>query len=285
MPNQGELMKWIQCLFVILVSMQVQANAAPKTGKYFDRIMFVIFENTNYSTALQQPFFKHLALTGANFTNFLALTHPSQGNYIALTSGDLNGVGNDGQFDVDAQNIVDLLEAKGLTWKVYAEEYPENCFVGMSSGGYVRKHNPFISYVNIQKNPARCANIVNANQFDTDAANGNLPNYIFYIPNIRNDGHNTGATFADSWYSKKFGPYFSNPQFMENTAVVSTFDESGLSTRNQIYTSIIGPMIKPGNYSLNLTTPSLLRLVEDNWSLPDLGKQDRIATPIEGIWQ
>jgi len=262
------------------------AVAAPGTGKYFDRAIFVIFENANYSSVIQQPFFKLLAEKGANFSNFYALTHPSQGNYIALTSGDLQGVWSDGRYDIDAENIVDLLEAKGRTWKVYAEDYPENCFVGSSSKGYVRKHNPFISYLNIQKDPRRCANIVNADRFDRDAADGSLADYVFYIPDMNNDGHDTGVAYADKWYGKKFGSYISNARFMENTIVISTFDESGgYFGWNQIYTSIVGPMIKPGDYPAEYTLPSLLRLVEENWDLGDLGKKDRTANPIQGIWQ
>jgi hypothetical protein len=272
---------------VLLTTVLISANvfATPKTGKHFDRVIFVVFENTNYLSAMKQPFFKHLADNGANFSNFFALTHPSQGNYIALTSGDLNGVTGDGTSNIDVYNVADLLEAKGLTWKVYAEDYPGNCFTGSSKGNYARKHNPFISYVNIQKSSSRCANIVDATQFDSDATNGSLPDYVFYIPNLKNDGHDTGVAYADKWYGQKFGAYISDSQFMANTVLVSTFDESGGGAKNQIYTSIFGPSIKVGDYPAQFTTPSLLRLVEENWDLGDLGKLDRTANPIQGIWQ
>ena len=272
-------------LFFLLSAISISASATPRTGRYFDRAVFVVFENTNYSDAIAQPFFKSLASKGANFSNFFALTHPSQGNYIALTSGDLNGVTNDNPHDVNVYSVVDLLEAKGLTWKVYAENYPGNCFTGKSSGSYVRKHNPFISYLNIQKNSARCANIVEASQFDQDAARGALPNYVFYVPNSKNDGHDTGVAYADSWYAQKFSKYFSNTQFMQDTVVITTFDESGFSAKNQIYTSILGPAVRPGSYGDSLTIPSLLKLIEDNWGLGNLGKQDVSSNPVPNIWQ
>jgi Phosphoesterase family len=112
-------------------------------GKHFDRIITVIFENADYSEVIRQPLFKYLADQGAHFSNFLAVTHPSQGNYIALTSGSLHGLWCDiddtadsrcwlGPYDetvdLDVKNIVDLLEAKGVTWRVYAEKFPGNCF-------------------------------------------------------------------------------------------------------------------------------------------------------------
>ena len=271
-------------LFVLLFS--IQTYAAPRTGKYFDRAITLIFENTNYSAALKQPFFKKLATQGALFSNFLALTHPSQGNYIALTSGSLNGVKNDNNYDVDSRNITDLLEEKGLSWKVYAEGYPGNCFTGKSSKNYVRKHVPFISYLNIQKDSARCAKIVEASQFDRDARSGTLPDYIFYVPDMRNDGHDTNVTFADSWYNQKFTPYLNDAKFMENTVLITTFDESGpFSAKNQIYTSIVGPGVKPGVVSDSYTLYSLLNLMEDNWNLGSLGNNDLTARQILSIWK
>ncbi|MCK6598530.1 MAG: alkaline phosphatase family protein [Bdellovibrionaceae bacterium] len=273
-------------IFIFFFFLTLSSFAIPRSGKYFDRVIFVVFENTNYSDVIKQDFFAKLAVSGANFTNFMAITHPSQGNYVALTSGSLNGVKNDNNVDLNVYSVVDLLESKGLTWKVYAENYPGNCFIGNYSNGYVRKHNPFISYLNIQKNPARCANIVEATQFDRDAANGKLPNYVFYIPNLKNDGHDTGVNYANRWYQQRFTPYLSNANFMTNTIVITTFDESSMSSStNQIYTSIVGINIRQGNYPQPLSTYSLLRLVEENWNLGSLGKEDAKAPAVPNIWK
>ena len=273
-------------IVILLLFGTLSSLANPRSGKYFDRVVFVVFENTNYSDVIKQNFFAKLAVSGANFTNFMAITHPSQGNYVALTSGSLNGVKNDNNVDLNVYSIADLLEAKGLTWKVYAENYPGNCFLGNYSNGYVRKHNPFISYLNIQKNQARCANIVEASQFDRDAASGTFPNYIFYVPNLKNDGHDTGVAYADRWYQQRFTMYLSNANFMTSTVVITTFDESSLlSSKNQIYTSIVGMNVRPGNYPQPLSTYSLLRIVEDNWNLGNLGKEDTRAPTVPNIWK
>ncbi len=274
-------------LFFLFALLPAVAQAGTISGKYFNRVIFVLFENTDYQDALAQPFFSELSKSGANFSNFLAETHPSQGNYIALTSGALNGVHNDNPVDLNVSNLADLLDAKGITWKVYAEDYPGNCFTGKSRGGYYRKHNPFISYTSISRNPTRCANIVDGTQFDADVASGNLPQYVFYIPNSENDGHDTDAAFADRWYSGKFGKLVSDTSFMNGTLLVSTFDESGgLTGRNQVYTSLVGSMVLPGsNASESQNHYSLLKLVEENWNLGDLGKEDTRALPISGIWK
>jgi phospholipase C len=263
------------------------AAATPLKGKLFDRAIFVVFENANYQDALDQAFFTGLTQTGAGFTNFSAEAHPSQGNYIALTSGSLNGVYGDGTYDLEVANLADLLDAKGISWKVYAEGYPGNCYTGAAEGTYVRKHNPFISYGSIQHDTARCAKIVNATQFDLDLASGQLPEYVFYVPDLNNDGHDTDAAFAADWYAQKFGPLISDATFMNNTLLVSTFDESGgYFDKNQIYTSLVGPMVRAGASTADpLDHYSLLRMVEENWSLGSLGQSDATAAPITGIWQ
>lgn len=284
-------MRWFQVGLLAIVCAaasfsSVSSYAAPKSGNHFDRVIFVIFENENYSSVISEPFFKELSQQGANFTDFRAITHPSQGNYIALTSGSTHRVLGDMTVDLNVSNIADLLEAKGLSWRVYAEDYPGNCYTGDRSGDYVRKHNPFISYVGIQKNSARCDFIVNAKQFDQDAANGALPHYILYVPNMKNDGHDTGVAYADKWYRQRFAQHLKDQRFMENTILISTFDESGLRLRNQIYTSIVGPGVKPGSYSATLNLYSLLRLVEENWNLGNLGREDATAPSIpENIWR
>jgi hypothetical protein len=285
-------------LAVLLVFGFSQSSMA-MNGKHFDRIITVIFENADYSEVIRQPLFKYLADQSAHFSNFVAVTHPSQGNYIALTSGSLHGLWcgidatadsrcwlgpYDETVDLDVKNIVDLLEARGVTWRVYAEKFPGNCFKGETHGKYTRNHNPFISYVNIQRDPSRCSRIVNADLFDQDAANGTLPEYIFYIPDGNQDGHDTGVEFADRWY-EKFVKYIQDPKFMENTVLVSTFDEDHRGQINQIYTTIFGPAVKSGVYPENLNTYSLLALVEQNWDLGDLGKEDANAPRIPNIWK
>ncbi|MCO5144346.1 MAG: alkaline phosphatase family protein, partial [Oligoflexia bacterium] len=157
-------MRTIKLLFLICFSLLSVTAFANNKGKNFDRVFFIIFENTDLKDAMDQPFFKKLANEGVNFTQLLAITHPSQPNYIALTSGDLHGVRSNSSVNLNVRNIADLLEAQGHSWKVYAEDFPGNCYTGSQRGNYYRKHNPFISYLSIQKNPQRCANIVSSQE-------------------------------------------------------------------------------------------------------------------------
>jgi hypothetical protein len=260
--------------------------ASPIPGQNFDRALIFIFENTDYKDALAQPFFGSLAKHGALFSKFYAEVHPSQGNYIALTSGSTHNVHGDGNVNLSVFNMTDLLDAKGLTWKVYLEDYPGGCFKGGSYGGYARKHNPFISYVNVQSNSQRCQNLVSADQFELDVANGTLPNYSFYVPNVKNDGHDTGVRYADQWYKKKMSNFISDKDLMKRTIVITTFDESGGgSSKNQIYTSIVGADVRPQIVYLDSVNHfSLLKMFEDNWNLGNLNESDVDANAIPNIW-
>jgi Phosphoesterase family len=111
----------------------------------FSNMLFIILENTDYSSAIADPNLKSFASSGVLFSNWDAIGHPSQPNYIAITSGSTNGVTSDSTITINVKNVADLLEAKGLTWKDYQENWPGNCFTGTEStdGLYFRLVNHF----------------------------------------------------------------------------------------------------------------------------------------------
>jgi hypothetical protein len=204
-----------------------------------------------------------------------------------MTAGTLAGVTSNGPVSLDVMHIGDLVEAKGKTWKVYAEAYPGHCFLGEKAGTYVRKHVPFLSFDNIQKNPRRCANVVEASVLSSDVATVNLPDYSLYIPDQKNDGHDTGPAFADRWMAQAFGPLLKNHVFMKGLLLVVTFDEADKSdSANHIFTAVTGQSVLPGSVSKNpYNHYSLLRTVEDGLSLGTLGQNDASAFPLAGVWQ
>jgi hypothetical protein len=250
----------------------------------FSHVMIVVLENSNYSNAMNQSFLSELSKKGASLDNMTALTHPSQGNYISMIGGDTFGITNDKNIDLDAQHIGDLLEAKGLTWKAYVEGFPGNCFLGATSGKYARKHVPFLSFKNVSTNPTRCKNIVDAKQMDLDIQSNNLPNYAIYIPDLSNDGHDTGVSFADTYMSKKFGPLLQDQKFMNQMLFVVTFDEAGKSNNNQIYTALYGDAVVAGAKStVAYTHYSILKTIETSWGLGSLNKKDASTSPISDV--
>lgn len=263
------------------------AIPAPASDRAFEKVFIIVLENTDYPQAMAQSYLKNLAGKGANLTNFFAITHPSYPNYLALTAGSTFGITDDGQTDLDKTNIVDLLETKGISWKVYVEQYPDNpCYKGIISNGYVRKHTPMLSFVDVQNSPARCAKIVPSKQLAQDVAANNLPQYSLYIPDLDNDGHDTGVAYASKWLQGFLTPLQDNKNFSAGTAVVVTFDEGLNGSTNQIYTIFVGEPVKPGtSNNTRYTHYDLLRTIEDNFKLGNLGREDAKASFISGVWR
>jgi hypothetical protein len=254
-------------------------------GQRFKRVIQIVFENTNYEKAAAQKDFAALASQGALLTNFLAETHPSQGNYIAMISGSSYGVKSDAPANLNHKHVGDLLEAANLKWRVYAENFPGSCYLGSTSGIYARKHVPFLSFVSVSTNVSRCSNVVEASDFDRDLASNSLPEYSFFVPNLENDGHNTGVDYAGKWFSGKFGSLTANQDFMKDTLFIITFDENDGKGPNRVFTVLLGGAIKAGSQSsTSYTHASLLRLVEDEFRLGTLGQLDQTSEPIDGVW-
>lgn len=252
----------------------------------FKRVFTIILENTNYDTTLANSYMAELAKSGTLLTNYFAISHPSYPNYLALTGGSTFGQTDDGQTDLDKTNLADLMEAAGISWKVYAEGLPKPCFLGVQAGDYVRKHVPFASYVNIQKNPTRCNKLVNAEQLKSDVAADKLPQYSMYIPDQADDGHDTGVKFAADWLKNFLTPLLDNPKFMQDTLIVVTFDEDHGDSRNHIYTALLGQSVKAGaTNNTRYDHYSLLRTIEDNFGLGNLGREDAKATDIVSVWK
>jgi len=260
---------------VILASAVVINDAAFIPGKFFDRVFIIMFENEGYTTVMNNAIFAAYAKQGVSFTNFYALAHPSQPNYIAQIGASTLNVRSDANVDLPQTNLVDLLEAKGVSWISYNEDYPGNCFAGATSGLYARKHTPFISFNDIRENATRCAKIVNSDKFTADLAAGTIPQFAYYTPNLENDGHNTGTAYAANWLKGFLDPKLSNKNFVNGTAIVLTWDEDNLLQGNHIYTVLLGSAVKVGVAdNTRYTHYSLTKTIEDNWQLGTLNRED-----------
>jgi hypothetical protein len=252
----------------------------------FEKVFIILLENTNYQYALNQPFLAALAKRGAILSNYSAITHPSYPNYLALTTGSTQGKVADNVSVINARHIGDLLEAKGKSWKNYAENYPGGCYLS-NQGRFVARHVPFLSFADVRTNSAYCdSHIVDASELETDLQNGSLPTYSFYSPNLDNDGHDTNVAFASVWMERVFTSFLANPKFTDGLLFVVTFDEgSFLSRKNRVLTILYGDSVIPGSRSAtHFNHFSLLRTIEDTLNLGTLGLGDKTAAPITGIW-
>jgi hypothetical protein len=97
-------------------------------------VFVIMMENTGYDTLIgnsNAPFINFAANTTGLATNYYGVTHPSQPNNIAATSGALNGVLDDNDSTVDVPNIVDQLEAHWKTMSGSALISATTCTAGV----------------------------------------------------------------------------------------------------------------------------------------------------------
>jgi hypothetical protein len=273
-------------VFGIQLTLSSTSMATPQAA-HFKKVVWIVFENTDYDKALKQPDFAHFASQGALLTDMHAAIHPSQGNYISMIAGSTFGIKNDKPVDLSELHLGDLLEKNRMDWRAYAEGYPGNCFLGSNHGMFARKHVPFLSFTNVTTNPERCAKIEDTGSFQQDLFNDRLPEYSLYIPNMENDGHDSGVDFAGRWLKTHFGNILNAPEKFPDILFVLTFDESsGASQSNQIYTVLIGNQVQKGvKNSQSLTHPALLKMIEDELGLGHLGREDSKAPSVSGIWK
>jgi len=256
------------------------ATAAPS----FKKVVYIVLENAGYSEAVSQEYLAQFAKRGALLGAFHAESHPSQPNYIAMVAGATLGVSGDRPVNLDARHIGDVLEEAGKTWKVYAQGYPGNCFLGATRGKYARKHVPFLSFKSVSTNPQRCANVTDDSGFAAALKAGALPDLSFFVPDLDNDGHDTSVDHAGRWLSAYLDPLLKD--LASDTLIVVTFDEDDGGDGNQIYTALFGAAVAPGSVS---NAPydhySLLRTIEGALGLGSLGQGDDGAAPITGVWR
>lgn len=265
------------------------AASTPGSGlPDFRHVYVIILENREYSSIVGSnaaPYINSLIARNGQATNLYGETHPSEPNYIALTSGGLQGTDSDGTYNLDVPNLFDQIETSGRTWHVYAQSYPGSCYPGSvagtvadgpgAPGDYARKHNPAISYTSIRGNQARCANITKLTGFDPAAAD-----FEMIVPNQINDMHSSSVGAGDA-FLKEFVPQITgSPAFAESVLFI-TWDEgtSNLNGGGHIATIVASPNMTPGSrFEGPSTHYSILRTIELAWGMPLLGEAQNAST-------
>ncbi|KAI0372542.1 hypothetical protein BV20DRAFT_939883 [Pilatotrama ljubarskyi] len=274
------------------------SNPTLVQGKAFDRFIQIWIENTDYDTAASSPAFQNLSKQGVLFDQFYAVTHPSEPNYIAAVGGDFFGAADDNFYHIpqNVSTVVDLLEAKNISWASYQENMPYDGFTGfnftqpnyLTGQGqytyYVRKHNGLIVFDSVANVSERALRIRNFNDFANDLKANDIPQWNFITPNLVNDGHDTTIDFVGDWLDYWLVPLLKDPNFNTNrTVILLTFDETETYTiNNRIYTLALGNGVPRSLWgttdSTFYTHYSALSTVEANWGLGALGRGDTNET-------
>jgi len=267
------------------------ASPTPGSGlPNFRHVYLIVMENKEYGSIVGSsaaPYLNSLIAHYGLTTNMDAESHPSEPNYIAMTSGGLQGTNSDGTYNLSVPNLFDQVAASGRTWHVYAQGYPGGCYKSFQAsaaadgtgavGDYVRKHNPAMSYTSISGNPTRCANITKLAGFDPAAAD-----FEMIIPNEINDMHSSSTAAGDE-FLKAFVPQILNSPAFDDSVLFITWDEGDGSDiqggGGHIATIVASPGMTAGaRFTAGSTHYSMLRTIELAWGLPLLGQAATAST-------
>jgi hypothetical protein len=228
-------------------------------------VVVIVFENKESSSinARTAPTFAALGKRYARITNYHAVTHPSLPNYLALVSGSTHGITSDCEScRVSGRTIGDQLTDAGLTWKAYAEGFPD-------SPRYRKHHVPFLYF-------SRGTNhVVALSRFDPRR----LPDFAFVVPDFCHSMHDCSVAVGDRWLRSFAAPLLKLP----GTVVFVVFDEGG--GPNHVAALALGTLVRPGSvYAGRVDHYGLLRTLEDAWGLAPLGHA-AAASPVTGIFR
>jgi hypothetical protein len=202
------------------------ARAADSVPRY-EHIFLIVLENHSTDEIIgphsAAPNINALASEYGLASNYYAIRHPSEPNYVALVGGDTFGIADDDAFyckpgsklfgctkalkpgyvdhTIDAPNLAQQLDARGMSWKGYFEDIPEpgslayrwpspeRPIQGKPDSLYAVKHNGFMNFRSVQEDPRRAEKIVGFDILDRDIGAGTLPRFAYIVPNQCNDMH------------------------------------------------------------------------------------------------
>ncbi len=283
----------------------------------FKNVFVILMENTSLSSldaAKNTPYLADLKKTAASGSDYHGAggVHPSLPNYIALTSGDDQGIKCDcGPVGAacavcttfaavpsgcgcnkNVTHLGDQLESGGKTWKAYAESMGTACNY-LAASPFAARHVPFLYYDNMGVGDAgtRCqTHVVDYGEFAADLASP--PEFSFIAPNLEHDMHGTGLgqgtgdiAAGDTWLSTNAKAIIDSAAFKSGGLLVIVWDEddnSGLGGADDpIPIFVISPYAKSAGYVSSVKGDhfALLATIEEGMGLPRLGKS-AMAMPL-----
>src|SRR5436189_746653 len=279
-------------------------NATLSSSSAFQYIVTILMENNGLcdvtpsvvsgcgSSSIPAPYLATLAQTYGFSTHYTGISHPSEPNYVALFGGSTFGVTSDGYccFQLNAPNLVDRLEAAGLTWRAFAEDASGSgtCSFTPPRAG---DHYPFIDFSDM-KTSVRCANMLTTTspldpEFVGTLNGATLPNYVWLTPNDTDNMHSSSVGVGDAYLATLVPLILSSRMFTtQKAALFIVFDEGSdvCPTGNSsdcVVAEWAGPAVKKAySSSTSYNHYSYLSTLEAAWNLPSLTSNDASATPM-----
>jgi Phosphoesterase family/Putative Ig domain len=285
----------------------------------YDHVFLVYMENNNYSAMSntldggagiignsQAPYINGLASSNTLLSNYSAITHNSDPNYVAIAGGGTFGhtAGSGGLTSncittctFNVPSLGDRVDAAGKTWKQYAEGANGNCDTSQH-GYYYPDDVPFYYFPTMKNSLSYCqAHWQPLTQMFTDLqSTSSTPNFVWFDADDCNDMEACGISAGDTWLSNTLPKLFSSPAWTtQRSLLIITWDEDGNNLpggfgngqTNQVATIVIGSQntVKTGYQStLRYDHYSSARTIEQALGLAPLTSNDKYATPFNDVF-
>jgi phospholipase C len=229
------------------------------------------------------------------FSSVMAQTYPNRRFYMAGTSlGLLYDVLNDQK--PPNGTIFEMLNRFGISWRNYYSSDPSS-----------------LIWTYLAEEPDILSNLVNIDQFFSDAAAGTLPGFSLVDPNFNTQSEEDpqDVQFGDVFLSQVIHAVMDSPQW-PTTMLVWTYDEGGgyydhVPPPSAVRPDDVSPMFHPGDppgrvfnrYGFRVPSgvvsprakpgyvshrvhdhTSVLKLIETKWNLPALTRRDATANDL-----
>jgi phospholipase C len=250
-----------------------------------------------YYTATELPFYYSLfedsTLCASFFCSLLGPTWPNRLYLMAGTSGGVTTNGQWGYGIYDSPMILDLLDAAGITWKIYN--------LGWDSVPYGNTDNVALFWKNFEHDSRALGS---KGSYLNDVRKDRLPQVSFLIPSYARgwDEHPPASVAIGMGIQEECVNALRQSAAWESSAYIITYDEHGgyfdhvappqldaFGLGIRIPTWVISPWAKPGH--LEGTTyelSSILKFIERVFGLPTLASVNHrydVATPVGGNYQ
>ena len=185
-----------------------------------------------------------------------------------------------------ATTMGDLADAAGVSWKAYTSLSGDSTYI----------YNPFRSFSTIFNSTDWTTKVVEESNFVTDALAGNLPALSWVTPPGGETDHPPeGACVGENWSVQQINAVMQGPASQWNsTVIVLTWDDFGgfydhvpppyrdqFGLGIRVPLIIISPYAVPHVYHTEVEFASVLRFMEETFSLPNLGGADTIANDMQ----
>jgi phospholipase C len=191
-----------------------------------------------------------------------------------------------------APTIGDRLNDANVSWVWYSAGW-DNAVIGHPDPLFQFHHQPFAFYANYADGtPGRAAHLKDEGDYYADVQAGKLPAVTFIKPLGPNNEHPGYATLINGQqHVADLVAAIQNSPYWQDTVVIITYDEHGGRWDHvppptadrwgpgiRVPTIVISPFAKKGFVDhTQYDTTSILKLIEERWSLEPLGDRDAKA--------